>query len=460
MLRSGHTAVYLSGYWFAMKPAEGERQAAGRLQGWKSIAGYLGVSQRTAQLWVKARGLPVRRLPGGRGGVYAEAAELDAWMRSEDTALRQARRDRRRQLVWASLAAPVLLAGAALAAWRLARAGAAVPESVLFQGNTLVANGREGRPLWRYRCDPPAEMPAAGLQPEHTHAMLADLDADGKPEVFASLGFFYFPAGLPEAMVSAQIACWSHEGALRWRRKPVPGVRDANGAAFPPHWEAAAMAMGRAGGRDKVWITLNHRERFPGVLAEVRPDGSLRELFANHGHINSLAVMERNGNPAILAGGATSALRGSFLGVIDPEGGFRKAPDGGPPRYRFAQPAGGLPLEYYWIPSSDLTEASLSDVDHVYTIRGEPDGPVAIIWVGKTQACRVFVEMDRSGRPLRARIAAACELEHRRFEKQGAIGHPFSRCPHFQMPLRLRRWTEDGRWEEIRLPMATMRNTV
>ena len=182
-----------------MKPAEHERQSAGRLQGWKAIAGYLGVSQRTAQLWARTRGLPVRRLPGGRGGVYAEAAELDSWMKSEDTALRQARRQkrhRRRQLLWASLAATVLLAGAALAAWRLARAGAAVPDSVSFQGKFLVASDREGRLLWRYRCDPPAEMPAAGLKPEHTHAVLADLDADGKPEVFASLGFFFFPSRL------------------------------------------------------------------------------------------------------------------------------------------------------------------------------------------------------------------------------------------------------------------------
>lgn len=446
-----------------MKPAESERQAAGRLQGWKAVAGYLGVSQRTAQLWVKTRGLPVRRLPGGRGGVYAEAGELDAWMKSEDTELRQARRERRRRrrhLLLASLAAALLLAGIILAAWRLSPAQAPVPDSVSFQGLSLVANDREGRLLWRYRCDPPAEMPAADLQPQNTHALLADLDADGKPEVFASLGFFFFPAGSPEAMVSAQIACWSHDGALRWRHRPVPGIRDANGAAFPPHWEPAAMAAGRVGGRDKVWISLNHRERFPGVLAEVRPDGSLRELFANHGHINSLTLVERNWNPAVLAGGATNALQGSFLAVIDPEGGFRKAPDGGPPRYRFARPAGGQPLEYYWIPSSDLTEASLSDVDHIYTIRGEPDGPVAVIQVGKTEACRVFVEMDRSGRPLRARISAACELEHRRFERQGVIGHAFDDCPWFQRPLRLRRWGEDGRWEEVSLPMATMRNTI
>lgn len=49
------------------------------LRSWKEIAAYLGVTVRTAQLWERQRGLPVRRLPGGRGGVSASTVELDEW---------------------------------------------------------------------------------------------------------------------------------------------------------------------------------------------------------------------------------------------------------------------------------------------------------------------------------------------------------------------------------------------
>jgi Tol biopolymer transport system component len=52
------------------------------LNSWKAIASYLEVSVRTAQLWELQRGLPVRRTPGGRGLVWADPAELEAWRRS------------------------------------------------------------------------------------------------------------------------------------------------------------------------------------------------------------------------------------------------------------------------------------------------------------------------------------------------------------------------------------------
>jgi hypothetical protein len=56
------------------------------LNSWKDIANYLQVSVRTAQLWEEHRGLPVRRVPGGRGVVWADPAELDTWRKSASSA--------------------------------------------------------------------------------------------------------------------------------------------------------------------------------------------------------------------------------------------------------------------------------------------------------------------------------------------------------------------------------------
>lgn len=49
------------------------------LRGWKQISAYLKVSTRTLQRY-EARGLPVRRMPGERGAVFAVATELDRWL--------------------------------------------------------------------------------------------------------------------------------------------------------------------------------------------------------------------------------------------------------------------------------------------------------------------------------------------------------------------------------------------
>src|SRR5436309_401573 len=56
------------------------------LSSWKEISAYLKTSVRTAQMWERERGLPVRRLPGGRGRVSVTIPEIEAWKHSADPA--------------------------------------------------------------------------------------------------------------------------------------------------------------------------------------------------------------------------------------------------------------------------------------------------------------------------------------------------------------------------------------
>ncbi|QYU68662.1 tetratricopeptide repeat protein [Leptolyngbya sp. 15MV] len=52
-----------------------------RIDGWKSIANYLGRDRSTVMRWASARDMPVHRIPGGgRGSVFALTEELDAWL--------------------------------------------------------------------------------------------------------------------------------------------------------------------------------------------------------------------------------------------------------------------------------------------------------------------------------------------------------------------------------------------
>ena len=51
-----------------------------RLDSWKAIAVFFGKDERTVKRWEKERGLPVRRLPGARGTVFAYTAELEQWL--------------------------------------------------------------------------------------------------------------------------------------------------------------------------------------------------------------------------------------------------------------------------------------------------------------------------------------------------------------------------------------------
>lgn len=59
------------------------RPAGSRLDSWKEIAAYFGRDERTVKRWEKERNLPVHRLQGARGRVFAFAYELSAWLKAE-----------------------------------------------------------------------------------------------------------------------------------------------------------------------------------------------------------------------------------------------------------------------------------------------------------------------------------------------------------------------------------------
>ncbi len=58
-----------------------------RLDSWKSVAGYLGCSPRTAQRWFSEFSLPVRRVGSGSGRIFAYVDEVEAWLRSRGHSL-------------------------------------------------------------------------------------------------------------------------------------------------------------------------------------------------------------------------------------------------------------------------------------------------------------------------------------------------------------------------------------
>jgi tetratricopeptide (TPR) repeat protein len=53
-----------------------------RVESWKEIASFFGRDERTVKRWEKSRRLPVRRLPGAKGGVFAYSDELLQWLHS------------------------------------------------------------------------------------------------------------------------------------------------------------------------------------------------------------------------------------------------------------------------------------------------------------------------------------------------------------------------------------------
>ena len=64
------------------RSGNGETGQKGRLKSWKEIAAYFGADERTVKRWEARRGLPVQRVPGAGGTVYADIAELERWLKT------------------------------------------------------------------------------------------------------------------------------------------------------------------------------------------------------------------------------------------------------------------------------------------------------------------------------------------------------------------------------------------
>jgi hypothetical protein len=56
-----------------------------RLESWKEIAAFFDLDERTVHRWEKELGMPVYRLPGFKGRVYAFSDELALWSRTPRT---------------------------------------------------------------------------------------------------------------------------------------------------------------------------------------------------------------------------------------------------------------------------------------------------------------------------------------------------------------------------------------
>jgi tetratricopeptide (TPR) repeat protein len=61
-----------------------EQNDGRRLDSWKEIAAFFQRDTRTVRRWEQTRRLPVHRVPGRRGYVFAYVGELNLWLRSAD----------------------------------------------------------------------------------------------------------------------------------------------------------------------------------------------------------------------------------------------------------------------------------------------------------------------------------------------------------------------------------------
>jgi hypothetical protein len=436
---------------------------AGRLNGWKAIAVYVGKGTRTVQRWEKLYGLPVHRI-GREGGeiVFAFRDEIDRWMAGQaasdaGASLPAAPRGRGRAWRW-TLAGMVLALGVVvLGAWAALRRPPATeappravsrhPASWRLANESLTVFDAAGAPLFEHRWGSPLvdSSSAETWTPDRgpTPVTFADVDGDGRTEILVS--------GRTQDRALRGLYCFEDDGRLRFTHQPR-GTRFFGNEEYSEPWLAHAVFVSRRpDGSRRLWAVFTHNLMFPCVLQELDPrSGAVRQEYWSNGYIEFVAETSWNGRPVVLAGAANNDLRAASLAVFPPDGVTGASPAARPAYACRNCPSGG-PEAFFLFPSLCLArrggQAGVLEawVEHGDRIR------VTVMQGGGAGA--TYYTLGPDGSPVSAEISREFQLKHALLERQGVLDHPFGPTDDRDM-FPVRRW--DGRRfvELPRVPVA------
>lgn len=426
-------------------------QEARRLTSWKEISAYIGRDVRTVARWERERGLPVRRVPGGRkSSVFAWTHEIDAWLASAapsdlampdfqaaenaDPPARPGAASFRRLLRLAGPVALLLLAFVAIVRTDWLH-GAETVVGLRVEGPDVMALTATGKTAWTHHFASPMSMTTGD------YTGMFDLDGDGRPEALAVLSGHNDPEG------RQVFYCFSHTGELRWQVEP----RDTytfGSQTFGPPWNSVGVFPYTVGAaRRLLWVT-HHHTWWPGVVRMLDADGRELSRFVNPGWITSAAITATG--TALLAG-TSNAEESDVFAVLDDRSWPGSAPEPSTPGYRCSNCPEGRPARYFLLPRSELNRATQTPRD-TSSVSPYPNSiQVQTIQVpGDAQlpSAAIVFEFSTDFRPLSARVNDAYWAWHDRLFREGRIDHPSSRCPE-RRGFTIREWQRGRGWSTV-----------
>ena len=259
--------------------------------------------------------MPVHRMPGERGRVWADPKELDQWRLGKPTAAPSETPPRIwRRYILAGTAAVLLILLAVIVGWR--SFSRPVPSAWSVEGRTLTMRNSDGAVLWRHTFDvEPVSAGSLERQPHDVRALLADFDGDGAVELLYRYSLPY-AAGAPDVLY-----CFDADGQIRWRFKTIRTVRSAKPEEFPPPYSIRTFSPVNLGsGRQGVVVSSVQAPMYPARVALLSAEGKELAEYWHSGHLQAILTADRNGDgrDEIYLGGVSNSYRRATLVVLDP----------------------------------------------------------------------------------------------------------------------------------------------
>jgi hypothetical protein len=458
------------------RPYPNSSSQSDRLTGWKDIAAHFGRSVRTVERWEADLGMPVHRMPTGKGEtVYAFAGELERWQETLDTAtagregkfgadvasaratdagdggesapsgppakgetvgrinatpsgrfLPRFARAGRHRVAWV-MAALFLATIAGLIAWTGRHAAPAdarhQPSDYQVRGSVLTVLGPDGAILWTYTFEFPL---LRSVYDEYRKSgkpivLFDDINRDGNKEVL----FVSNPADKS----SRGLYCFSWDGRVLFQHSVSRTVQFGRTVYAGP-WRAAYIYVSdRVGGGKWVWLVSFHFESSPAVLDKLGAGGAPAGEYWSYGHITTVEPNTLNGTRVVLVGSTNEEQQGGALAVLDEANPGGSAPaEADSFRCQRGCPE-GHPLAFLVFPILDVAKSIEGKASVTRAVANDAgsisvmvlQSPGTIVPDDEKDAASSYYELDAQFRVRSARLNERWPYIHKLFEGKGLV---------------------------------------
>lgn len=437
------------------KPPNGDE----RLDSWKTIAVYLGRDVGTVRRWERTRGLPVHRVPGGKGSsVFAYKSEIDAWLQSAqhetptelsptpeplNPPLESPRAPQRTGWRWPVASAAIVIV--LLLGWWMQQPSASVGEmNVAITPAGVTARAADGRDLWHHRFDSEWRHPLSEVS-ERLRVV-----GGREPTVyFATSNQERRTDGLTEG---GQFTALTLAGQPRWTFR-FDDTLTVGGKPYGPPWAVTAFSILDAADRRHLAVAAHHWHWSPSLVAILDDAGRRLGTYVNDGWVEQLQWLSAD---RLAVGGFSQSWDGGMVALID-----ASRRDGQFPEQQAAHQCQGcgasLPLRVVVMPRTEINLATHSRFNRAIleriadrliarTVEVPPMGQGVADAIYEFSPALDLVNASFSQRywEVHDELFAAKRLDHDRVA-----------CPDKDGPRLVQSWSPEKGWTEIRLKPDT-----
>lgn len=432
-------------------PSNGSVNGNGeRLDSWKSIASYLGRDIGTVRRWERTRGLPIHRVPGGKGSsVFAYTAEIDEWLKSAPSepatpeSLPAPPEAPRNPASWRWAAAAVAVAAAVAIIWWMQRAprrieAVALDLRVELTPQMLTARAPGGADLWVHRL---------GEDSRHFLSEVSErvrVLTSNTPSIFFTTSHRMRRAD--DVVEGGEFTSLDLNGSTRWRYT-FNDTLTFGGKSFGPPWAVTAFAVDDTTPTRRIAVAAHHWLWGPSLMAILGDDGRRIGMFANDGWIEQLQWL----SPDRLAiGGFLESMNGGMAALIDPSRLDGQAPEPPGSSHHCTNCGQNAPLRMVVMPRSEVNLLTHSRFNRAILERMPdrlivrtvevPPGPES---AGAADAIYEFSpELELRSASFSQRY---WEI-HDRLEVEKKVNHSREACPDREGPRVIHTWSAERGW--------------